>query len=1158
MAEINGYSSLHGHSHFSLMDGICTPDEMVLAAKEKGLISIALTDHGVTHGFAQLMQAGKRHGVKVVYGMEGYLIHDLQEWKALREKVQADRKEKGKRVEEGEEIDDKTIDVQNRRLLRKKGHLVLLAQNQAGLSNLYRITHGAHKHGMYGKPRADKKMLSSWREGLVASSACMGGVVSVKCWEFQRGDCQWDDVVREAQEYDEILGRGKFFLELQFNESEGQKYINQCMVKIHRETGIPLTVTTDSHYVKPDDWTTQEVIYMMRANKTLATRGPDWRFDVKGLYVKGPEEMWDSYLKWGAEEDRDLVRQAFENSLLIDSMIEPFEPDTHQRLPTLPINDTMRELGKRSIEALKARGFANDERYSQRLLYELKMVKEKGIANYFLIVKQIVEEARKVMRLGPGRGSAGGSIICWVNGITDIDPIEHKLMFERFINVDRIETPDIDLDFQDVDQAKEIMRKLYGEDNVACISSFGTNQIKGIMKDVGRVYDIDHTEINKVNAKIDRELSVLFASGEAKSAVIIKLEDVQRVSKTYKEFCVKYPHVVQPIERLYGRNHHVTRHASGVIIGDDLPSETSVFYSKGVLQASFTDGIVNKDLSSMGLIKFDILGLATMNIIDYALKLIAKRRGKTYSEVEAEIDSKKMDFNDQKVIRTIFHEGNFCGIFQCTSDGMRRMIMNIRPDCFEDVAACGALYRPGPLGSGMDKLYASNKMNKENVKYDHPILEEILKETYGCFVYQEHILELGRKLGKLSWKDTNRLRKLFLKRTKDAQAGRDAEAEELKEKLSKGFIENGLTQKYADKTWEDLTKWARYGFNAAHAKAYGMVTMQTAYLATYYPLEFYAAVLTCAQAGDIQGNISDIKRRGIEVLGVDVNKSKLEHVIEGDNAIRLSLISVEGIGRSAAEKIVKHQPYVRIEVEDPDRPHSVPPILDFLARSGVGKTAVHPLIMIGSFDSLMQEAADCVGPNTKALEKFYEKYAADPKLKQKKHADRLRDLFWEMTSGSGLNDQLPEDYKLHEKVFFENMIVGFSVRGSPFEILDRGKKIKTLFDEMTMTYHEFIDSEEPIGMIPVVVKEIKERAQRNGQMMAFLKFGVQTGEEFDSPCFSTIWKHVGPKMRKGSVYIGTFNRREDDPLALVVGKPGFSHSTYSALEYMIDVDGITV
>ncbi len=1144
MSELKSYSSLHGHSHFSMMDGICTPDEMVLAAKEKGLTSIALTDHGVTHGFAQLLQAGNKHGVKVVYGMEGYLIHDLVEWRTLKDKLDAAKKEKGKKVDEGDEIDDKDMNVQNRRLLRKKGHLVLLAQNQVGLSNLYRITHGAHKLGMYGKPRADKKMLSNWRDGIVASSACMGGVVSVKCWEFQRGDCEWNEVVREAQEYDELLGRGKFFLELQFNESEGQKYINQCMIKIHKETGIPLTVTTDSHYVKPDDWMTQEVIYMMRANKTMSTRGDDWRFDVKGLYVKGPDEMWDSYLKWGDPEEYSVVRQAFENTLLIDSLIENFQPDTHQRLPTLPIADTMREVGKLSIAALKARGLANDERYAQRLLYELKMIKEKGIANYFLIVRQIIDEARKIMRIGPGRGSAGGSMICYALGITDIDPIEHNLMFERFINVDRIETPDIDIDFQDVDQAKDIMRKLFGEDNVACISSFGTNQIKGIMKDVGRVYDIDHTEINKVNAKIDRELAVLFSEGEAKSAVIIKLDDVNRVSKTYKEFIEKYPMVKMPIERLYGRNSHVTRHASGVIIGDDLPSETSVFYSKGVLQASFTDGIVNKDLSMMGLIKFDILGLATMKIIDYALHLIAKRSGRTYAEVDREIDTKHMNFNDQKVMKTIFQEGNFAGIFQCTSDGMRRMIMNIKPDCFEDVAACGALYRPGPLGSGMDKLYASNKSNKENITYDHPILESILKETHGCFVYQEHILELGRKLGKLTWKDTNRLRKLFLKRTKDAQAGRDSEADELKEKLAAGFIENGLTKAYADKTWEDLTKWARYGFNAAHAKAYGMVTMQTAYLATYHPLEFYAAVLTCSQAGHVQGHISDITRRGIKVLGVDVNSSKLDHTIEGENGIRLSLLSVEGVGESAAKKIVAAQPYTDF--------------LDFLDRSKVGKTAIQPLILVGAFDSIMKESEVCSGPHMKALETFYEKYALDPKLKQKKKQDELKALFWEMTSGSSLNNPLPEDYKLHERVFFENMLLGFSVKGSPFEILDRAKKIKAMFDETTMSYTEFLESEEMVGMIPVVVKEVKERAQRNGQMMAFVKFGVQSGEEFDSPCFSTIWKHIGSSMRKGSVYIGTFNRREDDPLSLVIGKPGFSHSKYSAVEYMIDVDGITL
>ena len=789
-----------------------------MAAKEKGLKSVAFTDHGHCHAHADAFLAGKKHGVRTILGVEGYVIHDFKEWRKLKEQIALERE-----MSEDEEIDlEKAAakNKENRRLLSRKGHLVMIATSRQGLSNVYQIVHKAHKVGYYQKPRADKETLREHAAGVVASSACMGGVVSNKCWQMQRGETEWSDVVREVQELDDIFGRGRFFLEMQFNEHPSQKFINECMVKASRETGVPLIVTTDSHYVKPDDWESQEILHMLLSHKgaagvTMGSKPEGYDFKTRSLFLKSGEEMWRSYREWDPDLDESIVAQAFENSLLADSLVEDYEPDTTVRLPTLPYADTFKELGRRSIEALKVRGLAADEKYAQRLLYELKMVKEKGISNYFLIVNEIVDRTRKEMLIGPGRGSAGGSLICYLNGITNIDPIEHGLMFERFINVDRMEVPDIDLDFQDVDRVKEILKEIFGEDNVACISTYGTSQIKGIMKDVCRVYDIDHNEANTANARIEKELHVLYQQGEAKSAVIIKLDDVYRLSRTFREFVERHPEVEKPIQRLYGRAHHVGRHASGVVIGDDLPAETALFTSKGVLQTSFTDGVVNKNLSAMGLVKFDILGLATLSIIDRACRLIAIRAGKTYEEVLSEIDPKTMDFADQQIMKTVFWDGNMTGVFQMTGRGMRRMVQSIHPDCFDDVAACGALYRPGPLGSGMDKLYVGNKRKAESgeLEYDHPILEEILADTYGCFVYQEHILELGRRLGNLSWKDTNRLRKLFLKRTKDAASKRDSEGEELKEKLLKGFQEHGMSLEWGEKMWKSLEAWASYGFN---------------------------------------------------------------------------------------------------------------------------------------------------------------------------------------------------------------------------------------------------------------------------------------------------------------------------------------------------------
>lgn len=1105
---------------------------MILAAKEKRLKSIAITDHGHAHGHADFYLLGKKHGVRTVFGVEAYVIGDLDEWTALKEVLDS--------AGEMDVDEDTTNDAGakigrvDKRELRRKGHLVLLACDRTGLSNLYRLIYESHKRGFYGKPRMDKKMLAAGAQGLVASSACMGGVVSNKCWELQRGACGWDEVVEEARSFDRIFGRGRFFLELQFNESEAQRYINSCMARLHGETGIPLTVTTDSHYTRPEEWEAQEILYMLRGKKTIATRGDDWKFEIRQLYIKSPEEMWRSYEQFGTGIDERTAIGAFQNTLLVDSLVADYEPDTRQRLPTLPYADPFAEMGRRAIDGLKKLGLVERDEYRARLLHELSVIKKKGFASYFLVTQRMIEEAKKRMLVGAGRGSSAGSLVCYALGITDLDPIAHGLMFERFMDESRTEMPDIDVDFQDVDETKEMLRRMFGEDNVACLSTYGTFQIKGLLKDLARVYDLDHVEVNRVNKKIDSELRQLYV-GQDKSTIVIKLEDVERVSPTFNRFVELHPRVGEHLKKLYGRNRHVGRHASGVIIGDDLPGETAVFTAKGddgrrTVQASFTEGIVNKNLSAMGFIKFDVLSIATLKIIDHALRLVAARSGRPYDELRESIRPHRMDLDDSVVLKKIFRDGNFAGVFQFTEKGIRRVAQNIEPDSFEDVVAVCALYRPGPLGSGMHKIYAENKRlaRAGELRFEHPILEEIMRSTYGCLIYQEQMLQMGSKLGRLGGKDTQRLRKLFLKKDK-SKTGEflSDEAKELKEKFLVGCRESGWER--GEESWAMMEKFGGYGFNKAHSAAYSVMTMQCAHLATYHPLEFYSAVLTKGQAGEMQEYVSDIKKRGIKILPVDVNASKGAHVIEGD-AVRLSLSSVLGVGPAAIGKIVAGQPYSGF--------------LDFLDRSGASKTAVHPLVLVGAFASLPD------AENVKWLEGKYEAYAENPKLKTKKMRPELLRL-WADPPPSAV-----PDYEPHEKVFWENSLMGFSLRGSPFEILDRKKKIEALFSGVVSTRREFLESELETAVLPVVVKEARERAQRRGGMMAFVKFETIEGEEFEAPCFSSLWRWLGPKVRKGGVYVATFNRRLEEPEDLIVGRPGFAHTQHSALGSFIDVDEI--
>lgn len=1143
---IKEFASFHNHSHFSVFDGLSLPQELLQAAKDKGLKSIALTDHGVTHGHADWYLIGKKLGVRTVFGVEAYVIHDLPEWRELKAKKDSSGKTKKKDQEEYAEDGD-VVDAKE---LRRKGHLVLLARNREGLSNLYQLNFKAHKYGFYGKPRMDKAMLREHAAGLIATTACMGGVIAKRLWDLKEGSVTWDEVKKEVLEYDDIFGHGHFFLELQFNEMDKeQNYINTSLVRLSRETGVPMTVTTDSHYSKQEEWEPRELLHMMGWSKKTVMDLPNQKLDssVKQLYVKSPEEMWMTYEKLASHViDQKTAIEAFQGTLLIDSLIEDFEPDTHQRLPTLPFDNPFRKMGQQAIEGLKKLGLADRDEYKDRLLFELQVIKEKGIANYFMVLQQIIEEAKKHMLVGPGRGSSAGSLVCYSLGITDLDPLQHDLLFERFLDVDRAELPDIDTDFEDPQAAKEMLAKMFGNDNVASLSSYGTFQIKGLLKDLGRVYALDHKEVNKVNRGIDKELKVLYKDQD-KSTLVVKLEDIERVSKTFNEFIEKNPELGGQIKKLYGRIRHVSRHASAVIIGDNLPAETSCFVvtdkdtKEQIVQTSFTEGIVNKNLSAMGFVKMDILGLANLRIINYALKLISERTGKTFAELYESIRAHNVGLDDKKVMQNIFWKGNFGAIFQFTNPGIRALAKRVKPDSFVDISAIVSLYRPGPLKGGYDKVYVNAK-HGEVVTLGHPMLDELLGKTKGCLVFQEQLMKVCSKFGKMTGKEVNRVRKVLLKKDKSkTEEFLKKENDELYASFQKGCSEHDFPEDKTLKLWNDIKAFGGYAFNKSHSDAYSVVTMQTAHLATYYPLEFYAAALAKAQANAIQTLIADIQKTGIKILPVDINKSGEYPTIE-DKSIRLAFSSVLGVGPAAIQKIVAGQPYTGF--------------LDFLDRSGVSKTAISPLILMGAFNCMFEKSDICSGQNIKGLEQFYDAVCAEPKLKQKKNREKLEGLFWEKTSGTSLMDPI-EDYKLHEKVFFENQLMGFSLVGTPFEILDRKKKIDVMYDGVTMDYQEFLDSDEEVGMLPVVVKEVKEKPQRNGQLFAFIKFATESGEEFDSICFATIWRHISSRVRKGSVYVTTFNRKiDEDPENLIVGRPGWAHSQYSANEYFVNIDDI--
>lgn len=508
------------------------------------------------------------------------------------------------------------------------------------------------------------------------------------------------------------------------------------------------------------------------------------------------------------------------------------------------------------------------------------------------------------------------------------------------------------------------------------------------------------------------------------------------------------------------------------------------------------------------------------------------RVSRTYEQVLQEIDPKTMDFNDMEVLKTVFWEGNMTGIFSVTSAGMMKLFQQVKPTCFDDVAAVCALFRPGPLGSKMDQMYARRKNGEEPVTYDHPILEDIMKDTYGCLVYQEQMLEIGRRMGKMSWKDTNRLRKLFLKKDKSKQDGYlDEEERYLKETLIKGVVENGMTEQKGEQLWEMCGKFGGYGFNRAHSYAYGMVTMQTAYLRTHYPMEFFAALLTKGQAADLQTYVNDIRRQGFEIKPVDVNLSGEDHRIEG-NGIRLSFSSVKGIGPAALQKLIAKQPYESFT--------------QFLLDSGANKTVTDALIKVGAFSDIEP------GVPVATLLARHEHFRNDKKLSHKKNREIVGPT---LASISGHTDDAIE---VMER---ERELLGFNLRGTPFSINGRYEKIDKLVEQglCMKGWAEFVEDESQQTLVaPFLVKSIKERPQKNGKLFAFLRLTDRDGNEYEAPAFANIWEHVRTGVRAGDVYVMIVHRRDDDPNSFVVGKPGWAQTPKSAAQAFIPIDKLGI
>ena len=894
------FCHLHTHTEYSLLDGEASIKKLVARVKELGMDSCAITDHGSMYGVVDFYREAKAQGIHPIIGCEVYM--------APRSRF------------------DKVHDIDN-----KTSHLILLAENQKGYKNLIKLVSAGYIDGFYYKPRIDFEMLKEHSEGIIALSACIAGEVPKA---LLRGD--YDEAKKIALKYAEVLGKDNYFLEIQDHGLSEQKRIIPDMLRLSEETGIGLVATNDIHYLKKEDAKYQDVLMCIQMEKKVDD--PDrMKFETEEFYIKSPEEMMSLF---------EYVPQAIENTEKIAKRCNVDFDFGTRHLPAYAVPDGkdafeyLRELCQSGLE--KRYSPVSDE-LQKRLDYELGVIKSMGFVDYFLIVWDFIHFAKNNgVMVGPGRGSAAGSIVAYSLGITTVDPIKYGLIFERFLNPERVSMPDIDIDFAPNGRQKIIdyVVEKYGEGQVAQIITFGTMKAKLAIRDVGRALDIPYAEVDKVAKLVPFDLKM----------TISKALDISTELHALYENDPQIKELLDTSMALEGLPRHASTHAAGVVI----TSEPIVNYvplqlnSENFITTQFTKDTVE----NLGLLKMDFLGLRNLTVIENAVKIIKRTRG-------IDLNMDEIDY-DCKEVYELISSGNTDGVFQLESAGMQSFMQELKPDTLEDVIAGIALYRPGP----MEQIprYIKSKKNPETIKYKHPLLKNILDVTYGCMVYQEQVLEIVRTLAGYSLGKADSMRRVISKKKADQMVierknfiyGSD-------DGDIPGCIKNGIDEQTAISIFDEINDFANYAFNKSHAAAYAFVTYQTAYLKTFYPVEYMASLISSIDDLDkINHYIANCKEMGIDRLPPDVNKSEDTFTVE-NNSIRFGLSAVKNVGRAMILNLVN-------ERKNNGEFKNFSDFIDRMAGRDMNKRALEGLISCGAFDSMGVKRSQLLAVYEKALD----------------------------------------------------------------------------------------------------------------------------------------------------------------------------------------------
>tara|TARA_R110000765_G_scaffold35156_3_gene79196 strand:+ start:2274 stop:5693 length:3420 start_codon:yes stop_codon:yes gene_type:complete len=941
------FVGLHAHSVAgSIFDAIGYPQEHMDYAFENGMDALALTDHGNMNGLPhQVLHAKKMKedgkNFKPIFGIEAYFIPSLDEW---RDDYEAAKEDKKKRKTLSKDVTATTVEDEDaskkqvRNVLNRRRHLILLAQDQEGLSNLFAmISESFGPDNYYRYPRVDYTTLKKYSKGVIGASACLGGVYAGNYWENrEEGESAVLNAMRETtKQMIDIFG-DRWYGELQWNNIPEQHALNKYIIQMQEEFGIELISTSDSHYPNPDAWKDRELYKKLGwlgkprpgyENAELPAGVEEIGYE---LYPRNGEQMWEAYKKYsescGVEYDDDLVMKSITNTYRIaHERVEDFLPDNTVRLPdfVIPAGETADSaLEKFCIEGLRHLGLHSNEEYTDRLRMELSVISDRGFSKYFLTMNQISQRANEVMLTGPGRGSAAGSLVAYALNITQVDPLKYGLQFSRFMRADATDYPDIDYDVADSMGLKEMLIEEWGEDKVAPISNWNTLQLKSLIKDISKYYEIPFKEVNDVTSVMLYE-----AVGPAKMKHGIKtgiyaptFDEVMEFSDTLKGFLARYPHLKTHVEALHGQVRSCSRHAGGIVVGEDLNSRMPLINSGGVRQTPWSEGMNVRHLEPMGFIKFDVLGLSTLKMIDGAIDHILRRHhgveNPTFKDIKAfynkHLHPDVMDFNDQNVYNNIFHDGKWAGVFQFAEAGAQNFCRLAKPTNLIDLAAITSIYRPGPLGANVHNDYVAAKESPQQLKFINDEHRSVTEETFGFLIFQEQIAELAHRLGKdISLDEGNTLRKVLTKKG----TGKEAQVKNaLHDKFVEGCIEKGLPEKTGEKLWETFEYFSGYGFNKSHAVSYCMISYQCAWLLNYYQVEWLAAFLDKEPEARKEKAINVAKSFGLGIKSLDINSSGRVWEISEDGTMLIQpLSSIKGLGEAAIDQIMTNRPFANIE-----------------------------------------------------------------------------------------------------------------------------------------------------------------------------------------------------------------------------------------------------